>query len=352
VASVTVQGETFRSSEEILDALSELEQARDNSPEYGPQRRNIEAHLDKLRGGLRSLKAREAELQSKASTRAQSDANRSERKEKRQADEKTKSRKVQSQKRRSQARDLARGSRRDVSDFAGATGISSTVGSAGDLALTVVGWTLLSVLFYVLIKPSGNGPKTVAAFSGGAQRFLDRLLTPSEPLIRYAKKSDASSGGSSSTAAVGPHPASLFTKAGEGMASPGLSRAIGRALGTHTIIGRPDVPNSTHDPTIAPNNWESDNAYDLAVKAGTPLYAITAGTLGSQIGSLGSSNPAMAGIRLHLVGATNEFYYAHLSKLAPGIKAGAKVKAGQLLGFSGSANGSAHLHIASKSGVF
>lgn len=98
----------------------------------------------------------------------------------------------------------------------------------------------------------------------------------------------------------------------------------------------------------APNNWESRNAYDIDVPVGTPVYAVTSGTIGSQIGSLGSKDPKMAGLRVHLVAAGNEFYYAHLSKLV--VQAGDKVAAGQLLGYSGEANGTAHLHFAAKSG--
>lgn len=96
------------------------------------------------------------------------------------------------------------------------------------------------------------------------------------------------------------------------------------------------------------DNWESENAIDLPTPLGTPVYAVAAGTIGPQIGSLGSSSPRMAGLRLHLVTANNEFYYTHLSRLV--VKAGERVQAGQLLGYSGSANGVAHLHIAAKNG--
>lgn len=102
--------------------------------------------------------------------------------------------------------------------------------------------------------------------------------------------------------------------------------------GTHTMYG----------------NWESDNAVDLAVPVGTPVYAVADGTVGSQIGPLNSSDPRLGGNRLHLVTGGNEFYYAHLSRLA--VRAGQRVRSGQLLGYSGSANGTAHLHIASRRG--
>lgn len=96
------------------------------------------------------------------------------------------------------------------------------------------------------------------------------------------------------------------------------------------------------------DNWESENAVDIAVPTGTPVYAVQDGTIGSQIGSLNSKDPQMAGQRLHLVTKTNEFYYAHLSQLA--VKAGQRVKAGQLIGYSGAANGVQHLHFAVRKG--
>lgn len=94
------------------------------------------------------------------------------------------------------------------------------------------------------------------------------------------------------------------------------------------------------------DNWESENAVDLPVAKGTPVYAVEAGTIGKQIGAQGGGR--FAGLRLHLVTDGNEFFYAHLSKLA--VKAGEKVQAGQLLGYSGVANGVAHLHLAAKVG--
>lgn len=103
--------------------------------------------------------------------------------------------------------------------------------------------------------------------------------------------------------------------------------------GTHTLYG----------------NWESDNAVDLATPEGTPIVAIADGTIGSQIGPLhAGGDPRLLGLRVHLVTPGNEFYYAHLSRLA--VKAGQKVKAGQIIGYSGSANGVQHLHFAQSKG--
>jgi murein DD-endopeptidase MepM/ murein hydrolase activator NlpD len=97
------------------------------------------------------------------------------------------------------------------------------------------------------------------------------------------------------------------------------------------------------------DNWESDNAVDLAVPAGTPVYAVADGTIGSQIGALDSNDPHLEGLRLHLVTDGNEFYYAHLSQIV--VQPGQEVQKGQLLGYSGEANGVAHLHFAALAGT-
>jgi len=104
-----------------------------------------------------------------------------------------------------------------------------------------------------------------------------------------------------------------------------------------TIIGRP------YQGTHTRGNWQSDNALDLSVPNGTPVYATADGVIGPRIGDLSSSDPALLGKRLTLETNGNAFYYAHLSKLS--VQAGQHVKRGQLLGYSGSANGAPHLHI-------
>lgn len=98
------------------------------------------------------------------------------------------------------------------------------------------------------------------------------------------------------------------------------------------------------------DNWESENAIDIACSIGTPVVAPADGTIGTQFGPLGSDDPRMAGIRVHLVVDGDEFYLAHLSSTAHNIKPGVKVKQGAVIGASGSANGVSHLHLAMKNG--
>lgn len=117
----------------------------------------------------------------------------------------------------------------------------------------------------------------------------------------------------------------------------------GRAIKGGVVIGTPN--SGTH--TLG--NWQSDNAIDVRVPEGTPIYAVADGVIDpSRYGSLNSSNPRMAGLRMTLHGRKNSWYYAHLSKLV--VKPGARVKKGQLIGYSGSANGTPHLHFATERG--
>lgn len=133
------------------------------------------------------------------------------------------------------------------------------------------------------------------------------------------------------------------------MAAPAAPTLDGRYLPVAggQIIGEPYAGTHAKAFNVAggSDNWESENAVDIGVPVGTPVYAVSDGTIGPQFGSLGSGG-RFAGLRLHLNAGGSSYYYAHLSSFAPGIRPGKAVAAGTLLGFSGSANGVAHLHFA------
>ena len=96
-------------------------------------------------------------------------------------------------------------------------------------------------------------------------------------------------------------------------------------------------------------NWESDNAIDISVPVGTPVYAVADGTISSSLG-FGDSGKGgrFAGARLHLVTGDNVWFYTHLSRLT--VQLGEHVTRGQKIGESGAANGSPHLHISCQTG--
>lgn len=114
------------------------------------------------------------------------------------------------------------------------------------------------------------------------------------------------------------------------------------------IAGRAKIIGTPYAGTHTLGNWQSDNAVDIAMPVGTPIRAPYSGVIGPRIGSLGSGNPRFAGLRLTLQGPAQQLYMAHLSRLA--VKAGQSVKAGQIIGYSGEANGVAHLHLGALKG--
>jgi murein DD-endopeptidase MepM/ murein hydrolase activator NlpD len=122
------------------------------------------------------------------------------------------------------------------------------------------------------------------------------------------------------------------------------------------LIGYPDQ--GTHAPGAngLPTEWENNNAVDISVPYGTPVYAPMSGTIGNQFGAIQTGNlPAnqqnvLEGLRLHILGNQNEVYLQHLSEFAPGIQPGVNVQEGELIGYSGRANGVDHVHFALKNG--
>lgn len=92
-------------------------------------------------------------------------------------------------------------------------------------------------------------------------------------------------------------------------------------------------------------NWESDNAVDLNVEYGSAVHAVWSGRIGSQWGPLSTSDPQLLGQRIHVQRSDGlDSYYAHLSRLV--AKPGEWVNEGDVIGYSGSANGVQHLHYA------
>lgn len=113
-----------------------------------------------------------------------------------------------------------------------------------------------------------------------------------------------------------------------------------------TLIGGPGQ--GTHSNTAKPNNWQSDHAVDIGLPQGTPILAVADGKVcsGCGFGEHGGG-PRFEGERLTLnygTGLVRSAYYAHLSKII--VRPGQSVRRGQVLGYSGRANGTDHLHFA------
>ncbi len=106
-----------------------------------------------------------------------------------------------------------------------------------------------------------------------------------------------------------------------------------------TLIGVPFA--GTH--TLG--NWQSDRALDLYVPVGTPVRAVEDGVV-LWTARPRSRDPRFAGARLTLHGRVGEYFYTHLSRLR--VRPGQQVRRGQVLGRSGTANATPHLHFAAR----
>jgi murein DD-endopeptidase MepM/ murein hydrolase activator NlpD len=96
-------------------------------------------------------------------------------------------------------------------------------------------------------------------------------------------------------------------------------------------------------------NWQSDNAIDVAVPAGTEVLAVGDGTVERTGGSAPRrGGGVIGGYNVTLRTADNGYFYAHMRRVL--VRASEHVKDGQVLGESGYANGVDHLHFAVQHG--
>jgi murein DD-endopeptidase MepM/ murein hydrolase activator NlpD len=127
------------------------------------------------------------------------------------------------------------------------------------------------------------------------------------------------------------------------------------ALGTNKAMG---YPLARHGPVIATptdhqrrplHNWQSDNAIDIAVPAGTPVLAVADATVVKTGASAPTrSTDVVGGLRVTLRTAHNEVFFTHMIRVL--VRSGQRVRAGQRIGLSGSANNVEHLHLGLRHG--
>lgn len=166
----------------------------------------------------------------------------------------------------------------------------------------------------------------------GLQNFyaLNKMMADTEPPTMEQDTPPPS--GSPRKSSQGPGGAPEGVTAGKGFFDPlagageyegGMAAHMSRALG----------------------NWQSDRAVDIRAKAGTPVYASRAGIIKGGFGDSGTTG-TVYGKRLNLYSAHNAFFYQHLGRYGPGIRPGARVRKGQLLGYVGYFPGkpAPHLH--------
>lgn len=203
-------------------------------------------------------------------------------------------------------------------------------------------WVLATLVMLALLENllGGRGPAAVQTSLDWLGGGIRRLISPVDPLL---PRGPATPAAASSSATPSGSPATTPAASGTAKKGAGILAVVGR------IIGLPGQ--GTHSFTQAPNNWQSDNAIDVAVPKGTPVFAPAAGVVvnaGYEAGQGPGSTGRFAGERITLQLAGNELFYGHLSALT--VKAGQRVQAGQLIGYSGEANGVQHLHFATQVG--
>jgi len=103
-----------------------------------------------------------------------------------------------------------------------------------------------------------------------------------------------------------------------------------------------------------PEIWQNNNAWDLGVAAGTPVYAIADGTISNV--KFSENNNTVWGYSLTIGSSNNTFFYTHLDSVV--VPAGTNVKKGDLVAYVGQwpsnyssrLQGYPHLHIGLKTG--
>jgi peptidoglycan LD-endopeptidase LytH len=114
----------------------------------------------------------------------------------------------------------------------------------------------------------------------------------------------------------------------------------------HLIVPVPGVALEDLVPSFgAPRAHGPHEGIDIAAPAGTPVFAVAEGVI------LGNRVTEIGGIVLWIMGAERRlYYYAHLQELAPAMRMGRYVAAGEIIGRVGNTGNAAatipHLHFA------
>ena len=130
------------------------------------------------------------------------------------------------------------------------------------------------------------------------------------------------------------------------------ARNVAQPAAPASLPTRPPGPiiQTTADHRARPlGNWQSDNAVDIGVPRGSDVLAVDDGEVVRVSGSPPREHGGeIGGFSITLRTRSNTYFYTHL--LRARVRAGDRVRAGQLIGASGFANGVDHLHIAQEHG--
>lgn len=126
------------------------------------------------------------------------------------------------------------------------------------------------------------------------------------------------------------------------------ARGASGGLSAKTPVGRSaKVIGTPHSGTHTLGNWQSDNAVDISVPQGTPMVALQDGVV-VKVRHHPQDGGRFAGDQITIRAANgNEYFYAHGRA---SVKPGQRIRRGQKLGTTGSANGVPHLHFGQMKG--
>ena len=122
----------------------------------------------------------------------------------------------------------------------------------------------------------------------------------------------------------------------------GLVAAPAVAISVFPVQGLCSYENTWHAPR---GNGRKHLGVDIIAKEGKLLYAVADGTI-TKLYTEASDKLAGNGVRITMADGTY-FFYGHMQKIADGMTIGAKVKAGQVVGYLGKTGGTTtpHLHL-------
>lgn len=236
--------------------------------------------------------------------------------------------------------------------LAGAAVVSGATPSEGQDA------GLLGLLTTTTTAPPGSSPTTVAPPDDGGNP-TSTVAPPSTVADPEQSGEEPPAGeGESSSGVVppdaqaridayprtGPSSSAELFAAMSGLTSlgMGIDDAVRVGFGQFPVGG---VSRYIHDwlyPRFGATGFRHHQGTDVVAAFGTPLRAVTAGTVST-------SNYGLGGlvVRVH-ESASRYYYYAHLSALAEGLVDGATVEQGQVIGYVGDSGnargGTPHLH--------
>lgn len=161
-----------------------------------------------------------------------------------------------------------------------------------------------------------------------------------------AQAAQAARAAQAKTASQSAARSSASGSSGSSKSSGSSSASSGRTVGGSGWVFPVEGPNSfINDWGFSRSGGRSHKGTDIMTARNTPVVAVVNGT----VKRTSASDSGLGGVTIWLTGSDgNSYYYAHLTSIASGIRAGSRVSAGQVIGYAGNTGnargGEVHLH--------